>query len=484
MKNSRVFWATLVAAVVVVILFHAWNSAFDHDEVQHLHASWLIGSGEIPFTGFLEQHHPTLWYLAAPIVSAMKSPHHIVFVARIFDLILLAAFAWIFCAIARLVFPYISLRWAVLLLISSFTFTRNSMEFRPDPIMNLLAFAGLYAWLVYLKEKRFRAAALAGFLAGASIAFLQKSVVFISLFFAASTIVEIMACYKDGGTKRILKGTFLCVACASAVVAVLFLFIAHAGYWEDFVFWNYSFNSFLYLKANVAAHFGIWRTVWQSFIHCPVIWIAGIAGAILMVLDIWEKRGRLVFEQRAQIAILVVTVGYFLSLVCSRFPFDHYFIAWLPLMVLFSIPLFQWMQSRGVAQVFKVAVLLMVIELSAILILYPTNSDARRVQNFILDNTSASEAIFASPPNNPISRLDGAYFWYNSEMIAGAYQEYCANRKCPGDALGLEDSRWRNLKPAYVYIDPKYPEYHPYRWDLHAADYKKTEIEGLFKRAR
>ena len=39
------------------------------DEFEHLHASWLIFEGKLPYRDFLEHHNPLLWYISAPIVG-------------------------------------------------------------------------------------------------------------------------------------------------------------------------------------------------------------------------------------------------------------------------------------------------------------------------------------------------------------------------------------------------------------------------------
>src|SRR5262249_4054839 len=65
MTNRR--WLAVWTAIGVTIAWHCWSASFNHDEIEHLHAAWLISIGQLPFRDFLEHHHPTLWFLAPPL---------------------------------------------------------------------------------------------------------------------------------------------------------------------------------------------------------------------------------------------------------------------------------------------------------------------------------------------------------------------------------------------------------------------------------
>ena len=40
---------------------------FDLDEFEHLHASWLVSIGKIPYVDFFEHHNPLMWYITSPL---------------------------------------------------------------------------------------------------------------------------------------------------------------------------------------------------------------------------------------------------------------------------------------------------------------------------------------------------------------------------------------------------------------------------------
>jgi len=42
---------------------------FNPDEFEHVHVSWCIANGMVPYRDFFEHHTPWLWYLLAPLVA-------------------------------------------------------------------------------------------------------------------------------------------------------------------------------------------------------------------------------------------------------------------------------------------------------------------------------------------------------------------------------------------------------------------------------
>jgi len=65
-KKSR-----LIAVLGTVFwLVLSWiGNPIDSDEIEHLHASWLISQGLLPYRDFFQHHNPTLWVLLSPILK-------------------------------------------------------------------------------------------------------------------------------------------------------------------------------------------------------------------------------------------------------------------------------------------------------------------------------------------------------------------------------------------------------------------------------
>jgi hypothetical protein len=139
------------------------------------------------------------------------------------------------------------------------------------------------------------------------------------------------------------------------------------------------------------------------------------------------------------------------------------------------------MREPGQAALFKRVALCMPVVLVAVSLMYPTNREQRGVQAFVLGRTTADQSIFVPPALNPVFRRDAVYFWYNADLISGAYEEYCrGTQDCPGNKLALDDHRWEDSPPAFVLLE--LPAYFPYHWNLRESFYRPTEIPRLWER--
>ncbi len=475
----RIAWIAAIALAACALVYSAWTSSFDHDEVEHLHAAWLVGQWETPFVDFLEQHHPAIWYSFAPLTKAIETPKNLIFAARLFDLMLIVLFLCVFMLLAKNIYPESDAKWGALLLLSSFTFARESMEFRPDPLMNLLSFIGIYCWAVFLRSGRLRQALFAGLVFGLAVAVLQKAAVVLALTLLASVCFVIIGYFAKERERAlsVLKGTLLAVVAAAGVLALYFSMFA--GHWDEFFFWNYTFNKYFYLYADVTEHFSVWSTLLRSFEQNALIWMTGVAGFVIAARGLWrERKGeRGAFELK--FLVLFLAAGYGAFLLRSRFPFSQYLIVLMPLLALFFFELDGRAGKRS-KLVLRIAILAMCVEMTAVSALYKGNAGQVQVQQMLLNTTGSKDRIFAPPPYHPVFRRDGAYFWYNASMIADVAEKIDAPEA--KRALELERAAWERTPPAVVYIDEGEKGQYPFRWEEMKKDYSVTPVQGLFVR--
>jgi hypothetical protein len=486
-------WYLLVAAMTGVVLWHAWFSQFDHDELEHLHASWLVDQGQVPFADFLEQHHPTFWYLLAPATRWFTSAHALVSAARLADVGLLAVLLAVFVRIVRRTYPDVDVRFPTLVLASSFMLVHNTVLVRPDPLMNALLYGGLLCWVVFLQEERLRYAIAAGLLFGVAVAVLQKALVVLALVIAGSVLLAVLST-RRGRRPRLFAGTAAMLVGAALPVGALFLFVAAHGYWADFWFWNYRFNRFFYLQAVLTKHFSVLVTLGISLAVDPVLWIAGGAGMFLCARGLWRDRAGASageppakgFRERASAAggarfgLLVVALGYLPFLCANRFPLEQYFIVFLPLLAVFSSEVFLRVSAPRPRAWLERSVLFMALILACVALLYPSSHDQREVQDLVLAQTAPGQAVFVPPAYNPIFRPHSGYFWYNAALIGNAYAEYCLQHPdCPGRRGDDDLMRWLRDPPAFVYL--QYPEYFPYHWSERSRGYRPTAVPRLLR---
>ena len=475
-------WSLLVVALVGLVLFHAWYSQFNHDEITHLHGAWLIAQGQKPYADFLEQHHPMLGYLFAPAVGWFGSVRGLVFAARLFELGCILALLFSFARLLRRVYPAVPVRWPLLLLVTSFMFVRSSLEVRADPLMNALVYAGLLNLTGFLQERSPWRALLAGAFFGAAAAVLQKALVVLALVGGALLLLALLHRRDPARRNRILLGSAALLGAALVPLAALFAFIRSQGFWQDFWFWNYEFNRYFYTQAVLGKHFSVLASIGLSALVNPVLWLAGCGGIVLCAGELWRGRKTVAGTGDARIALLVVALGYLLFLGFNRFPLDQYFIVVLPLLALFSAEVFSRAEAAGgAARAFlQRSVLFMAFVLACILVLYPSNRPQREVQDHVLAQTVPGQAIFVPPPFHPIFRPDSSYFFYNGTLVGDAYVDYCRlHPECPGRKQDLDEKRWTSAPPAFVYLDE--PEYFPLRWRERSQGYEETSIPRLLR---
>lgn len=139
-------WGWIVIFVIITALgvAAAGRDIVDHDEVQHLHASWLITQGHKPYADFFEHHPPLYWRTAGRLVHAL-CPDPTIAIFRTSRLLataiaVLAAAGLIWLARELDAGPTVALAALLLPL-----WMHPAFEFRPDGAAVLFSVAALAA---------------------------------------------------------------------------------------------------------------------------------------------------------------------------------------------------------------------------------------------------------------------------------------------------------------------------------------------------
>jgi 4-amino-4-deoxy-L-arabinose transferase-like glycosyltransferase len=463
----------IIAIGFAFLVLQAARSGYDHDEIQHLHAAWLVSRGQQPFHDFFEQRHPTNFYLLAPLTRAFEgSPHALVFAARLLDLGVLAALLAAFLAIARPLLRDPRAVWPPLLLLGCFFFVRNSMEVRPDPWMNALCVLGLWQWTAYLRQGGIRRAILSGFLFGAAFVFLQKALAFVGLV-ALGTLVSL---WDPQVRERAARGAAALVAAAVVPVGLFALAIWRAGYWSDFVFWNYTFNRFYYLNTNFDGPSAL-ATVAISIGEDPLLWIAGLIGLSVAARFVLRREG-----QPTLVIAATVVIGMLAGLFESRWPFSHNLLLMQPPLALIAAVAIDRLSSTRSRLVASTLLLVMVAKVAVMCVVYTEGHHSKAIQELLLARAKPSDPIAVPPPYHPIFRQDAFFFWYVPVNNSIAYLELCKEHPCPADRIEQERQAWERRPPRFVYIPVDEPTWAPFEFDKHRTAYRRTDIEGLWER--
>lgn len=251
------------AAALMVIAYAAVFSGFQIvDEFEHLHASWLVSIGEVPYRDFFEHHNPLLWYLSAPIVSFFYNKVFIFYVMRCISAgVSLLTLYYTYKIV--LFFGTKANAWlALALVLGNLITVYNLYQFRPDTYMNCCFVAGLYYWFCYLKTNELKKLTVSFLLFLISALFLQK----ISLILIVTeAIMLILVCQKKMRIKDISLA-------ALPALGVMFLFLGALYFYGilfQYIQLNLNFNQALVYYFERGAFW--YRDLWFSLYGLALI---------------------------------------------------------------------------------------------------------------------------------------------------------------------------------------------------------------------
>ncbi len=227
------------------------------DEFEHLHASWLISIGKVPYVDFFEHHHPLLWYVSAPIVGLFYDNVAVFYVMRGISLIFSLLTLWYLYQIVLFWGDKKSAWLAIALALGNIITLYNIYQFRPDNFMNLGFIAGLYYLLLYLKKLSLKYLILSFLSFTFSLLFLQK----ISFLLV---IVECILLWLLATKKISLKDVTLS---ALPAVGILFIFLGYLTYKQalpEYLELNFRFNQALvyYFERGAFWYQRLWLSVY------------------------------------------------------------------------------------------------------------------------------------------------------------------------------------------------------------------------------
>jgi 4-amino-4-deoxy-L-arabinose transferase-like glycosyltransferase len=471
LRPPLVHWA--VGITFALLVLHAARSGYDHDEIEHLHAAWLVSQGLKPFHDFMEQHHPTLFYLLAPLASLFPgSPRALVFSARLLDLSLLALLLLVFNALVRPLLREGRAAWPPLMLLGCFFFVRNSMEVRPDPWMNLLCFLGLWQWVAYLRPgSPAHRALLAGLCFGAAIAFLPKAVFFLGLV-GLGTVLSLRT---RAQWAHAVRGGVALFGAALVPLGALALPLWRSGTLSEFFFWNYTFNRFHYLESRLSGVSPL-ETLLVSFGEDVLLWMAGLWG-------VWFA-GRSLFRREAEPAVAIsatVVLGILGAMFRTRWPFSHNLLLLQPALALLAVLMVDRMGPARLRALAGVALLLMLGKVWVLCFVYTEGRGAEAVQQKLLREAPPSTPLAVSPPYNPIFRPDAFFFWYIPQAFVTSYLEWCRTHGVVPKKVEDDRRAWRERPPRFVYVPKDEPDWAPFEFAAHRPAYLETDVPGLFE---
>lgn len=205
----------------VIALFYTMfvNTTAMADDLEHIHAAWLVWNGEVPYRDFFEHHHSLLWYVFAPLIGLFGRNIMIFYLLRF--LMVLCSLLTLYI-VFKLVKNYLADKTAAWVTVNIFCFSTvalNTMvQFKPDILMHLFYLAGTYYLLAFMTEKKTIHLSLAAVFYTVSFLFLQTA---IFLFIPIFGVFVYLFCKKEISVRSILKASIVPLILLSCAVVFM-----------------------------------------------------------------------------------------------------------------------------------------------------------------------------------------------------------------------------------------------------------------------
>jgi hypothetical protein len=330
-----------IAVAAWLLVFGFFARPMDHDEVEHLHASWLVAQGQVPFRDFWQHHSPMLYLVLSPLMRLGLEPTYIPFVAKAVSLllmILVAAACWVMAREvwgSRASLGTYTLIWiAALPMIELFTI-------RPDVVATLLVLGGLVPMMLPGRHVNLRYFA-AGCLLGLGLSFSPKLYLVL--------LAPVLAGFWRDRVRALPRLVALGLGVAMGAVPLLAYLVSHHIV-PEFREWVIQFNVRQQVPAGYEFH--------------PVLLALGLLGAWQLV----NRPGKSLDEKTALFLLAYLFTG--ISAIQNPLPHTFYYAA--PWMILTAvsasgISVSEWLDKAAP----RAGVRLAVAGLGLALLLYPT----------------------------------------------------------------------------------------------------------------
>ncbi|NMC36087.1 hypothetical protein GYA49_03495 [Candidatus Beckwithbacteria bacterium] len=469
----------LIACLFVLSLFRYFN----HDGFEHIHTTWYLTQGKVPYKDFYQHHNPLFWYLLYPIVFLLQNNSFILISARVLMWLLAVGIGittYFLCfKVSR---QKILSLFSVLLLLACPFFLGSAIEIRPDVPQVLFGLTSIYFLLDFFDKNSKKSLTISSFFVSFSFLFLQKTI-FLLTAYAFLFMYEFLR--KKIAIKQIVF--FVLVFLIPQFIFILWLYINNAL--PDYILTSWQMNV---ARKDSVSPFWIVKSIYGlAFFGSCIISSLGI----LSIKIFTQTQKKLAFLSLTLLAsvfivpyaylqyflfsipLLIINLAlfsaYFLKKIQNIFNIHIVFILILGSIVLFFIhPYLQ--ETKLFALVFfifaciamyliKPKAMYTYAALSICLTLYfcptylhyshlwkqnKTNIKQRKIIDLVVKNTKPEDMVYDGNINYNLFRPDLHYFWYSikENRGLGTYNRLTNNKYGNFNLCSLIE----NQKPAVI----------------------------------
>lgn len=147
-------WLDLILVSIFYALVVAYIPTQNGDNIEHIHSSFLVATGSVPYVDFFQHHNPLLWYLFAPVVKSFAYNATITeVVCFISFLIFLKSLVYVYKIGTEFIGDkFWSLSVAAVAAVPGAKL--YAVDFRPDNYMVFCLMGGIYYYFCYFKHRK------------------------------------------------------------------------------------------------------------------------------------------------------------------------------------------------------------------------------------------------------------------------------------------------------------------------------------------
>ena len=233
----NILFYILVVIFSILSIIRVFNSTgYLLDTYEHIHASYLISIGDVPYRDFFEHHNPLLWYIFAPFTQLFYRDVSIIYVARIFAVLgYLTTIAFLYVVSLKYSKSDIGAKNAVIFILCFSCFWEDIQNLRPDIFMYISMLVAILNIFKYLDTKRVRYLSYSYFSWLVAFLFLQKAMIYGFAF----CISNIFLIFKN---KIKLKDIAVASIIPLSISVVLFFVAYKFDVLKNWYVFNFDFN--------------------------------------------------------------------------------------------------------------------------------------------------------------------------------------------------------------------------------------------------
>lgn len=182
--NKLIIWGLVSYLLFSVGLLYwvvIYSGSGDGDTLEHVHSSWLVYHGQIPYKDFFQHHNPLLWYIGAPLVGVYEYSLRAVDAVNILTVSVTAVTLFYILMLHR---KFLSDSFGGLVAAVFCVFPHDSLydkDFKPDNFMNACLIIGIYYLFCSLKNKKLFPLMVSFLLFFAAFMFTQKALLILAV---------------------------------------------------------------------------------------------------------------------------------------------------------------------------------------------------------------------------------------------------------------------------------------------------------------